>query len=421
MNKNFYHIWFISFKLLSERKRQTIVSIFGVGIGVTAFIVMASLMNGFQKYFIEQAIDLNAHITLKVKPEDVPDRIIKIYFGKNILANVLGSRPKDEKDKVVGYKEIIEKYSQNKDFIGVAPHLTTQGIVSYGTTIKSASVIGIDPKLERKTSVIDKFIENKRLDSLISDENSIIIGKLLAKDLGINELGKKVILTTPNGNVHLFKVVDFFNSGITNLDQTRVYVNIRVLQTLLNRPNEVNELIFKIKDVNKAEKLAKIINSETSYYTESWQFAYKNFLQIFKIQNYITYMIVFAILVVSAFGIFNIIMMMVMEKKKDIAILKAVGFEDEDVVKIFTLQGVIIGFLGYIIGAIIGYLLQEWLSGIQLDVEGLIRSKGFILDRSYLYYVYGFIFSIFFSILASFYPSYKASKLNPTDIFRSGG
>lgn len=421
MNKNFYHIWFISFKLLLERKRQTIVSIFGVGIGVAAFIVMASLMNGFQKYFIEQAIDLNAHITLKVKPQDIPDRIIKTYFGKDVLANVLGSRPKDEKDKIVGYKEIIEKYSQYKDFIGVAPHLTTQGIVSYGTTIKSASVIGIDPKLERKASVIDKFVENKKLDSLISDENSIIIGKLLAKDLGINELGKKVILTTPNGNTHLFKVVDFFNSGITNLDQTRVYVNIRVLQTLLNRPNEVNELIFKIKDINKAEKLAKLINSETGYYTESWQFAYKNFLQLFKIQNYITYMIVFAILVVSAFGIFNIIMMMVMEKKKDIAILKAVGFEDEDIVKIFTLQGTIIGFLGYIIGAILGYLIQEWLSSIQLDVEGLIRAKGFILDKSYFYYFYGFIFSIFFSILASFYPSYKASKLNPTDIFRSGG
>ena len=416
-----YHILFLALKFLVERKRQTFVSIVGVGIGVAAFIVMASLMNGFQKYFVEQAIDLNAHITLKTKPEDIPDRILKIYYGDKIIPVILGSKPPEKKDKITDYKFIIEKYSNNPDILGVAPHLVSQGILKYGTVEKSGSLIGIDPNLERKASVIDKFIENKRLDVLLADENSIIIGKLLAKDLGIYETGKKVILTTPNGNTHLFKVVDFFNSGITNLDQTRVYLNLRTLQTMLQRPNEVNELIFKIKDVNKAERLARLISQETGYYTESWQFAYKNFLQLFKIQNYITYMIVFAILVVSAFGIFNIIMMTVMEKKKDIAILKTVGYEDDEIIKIFTFQGVIIGFFGYIIGAILGYSIQEWLSSLRIDVEGLIRAKGFILDRSILYFVYGFVFSMFFSILASFYPSYKASKLNPVDIFRSGG
>ncbi|HEV09557.1 MAG TPA: ABC transporter permease, partial [Sulfurihydrogenibium azorense] len=216
------------------------------------------------------------------------------------------------------------------------------------------------------------------------------------------------------------KVVDFFESGITNLDQTRVYINLRTAQSILERPNEVNEIIFKLKNVNMAERLAKKIHNETGYYTESWQYAYKNFLKLFKIQNYITYMIVFAILVVSAFGIFNIIMMTVMEKKKDIAILKAVGYQENDIIKIFVYQGLIVGFSGYVIGSILGYGIQEWLSSLKIDVEGLVRAKGFILDRSMVYYLYGFFFSIIFSVLASFYPSYKASKLNPVDIFRSG-
>nr|BAU79762.1 putative ABC transporter [uncultured Aquificaceae bacterium] len=415
-----YHVLFLSLKLLFERKRQTLVSIAGVSIGVAAFIVMSSLMNGFQKYFIEQAIDLNAHITLKVKPENNPDEIIKLFFGRDTIAKVYGYKPKEKKDKITQYKEIIQTYSKNPDIIGVAPHLVSQAIIRYGTVEKAGNLIGIDPTLERKASVIDKFIVNKKLDTLLSDRNSIIVGKLLAKDLGIDELGKKVILTTPNGNQQIFKVVDFFDSGITNLDQTRIYINLRTAQSILERPNEVNEIIFKIKDVNKAERLSKQIQNQTGYYTESWQYAYKNFLKLFKIQNYITYMIVFAILVVSAFGIFNIIMMTVMEKKKDIAILKAVGYEESDIVKIFVYQGFIIGFLGYIIGSILGYAIQEWLSSIKIDVEGLVRSKGFILDRSVIYYIYGFLFSITFSVLASFYPSYKASKLNPVDIFRSG-
>lgn len=115
-------------------------------------------------------------------------------------------------------------------------------------------------------------------------------------------------------------------------------------------------------------------------------------------------MIVFAILLVSAFGIFNIIMMIVMEKKKDIAILMAIGYEKQDIVKIFTLQGIIDGLAGAVLGCLVGYGIQEWLSSINIDVEGLVRAKGFILDRSFSYYIYGVVFAFVFSLIASFYP-----------------
>ncbi|MGB9823317.1 ABC transporter permease [Thermodesulfovibrio sp.] len=413
------HIVFVTLKLLFERKRQTIVAIVGVSIGVGIFIAMASLMNGFQKYFIEQALDVNAHITLKVKDEFDKEKILKKVYGDNSYFKVYGAKPKELKDKIVDYKFLIEKYKKDKEIIGIAPHLTGQGIVKYGTVDKSASLIGIDPVMERKASVIDKFVLNKKLDMLISDKDSIIMGKLLARDLGVDEVGKKVIITSSYGITHLFKVVDFFESGITMLDQTRIYMNLKTLQTILNKPNEVNEIIFKIKDVYRANEIADRINRETGYYTESWQKAFRNFLQLFKIQNYITYMIVFAILVVSAFGIFNIIMMTVLEKKRDIAILKALGYENIDIIKIFVFHGIIIGFLGAILGCLLGYALQEFLASVNVSVEGLVKTKGFALDRNPLYFLYGILFAFTFSTLAAFYPSYKASKLNPVDIFRS--
>jgi len=413
------HIFFVTLKFLFERKRQTIVAIVGVSIGVGAFIAMASLMNGFQKYFIEQALDVNAHITLKIKDEPDKGKIIKLAYGDNVYYQVFGAKPKDLKDKVTDFKFIIAKYEKDKDIVGVSPHLTGQGIVKYGTIEKSASLIGIDPVLERTTSPIDRFTINKKLDTLITDRDSIIIGKLLARDLGIDELGKKVILTTPNGSTHLFKVTDFFESGITMLDQTRIYMNLKTLQTILNKINEVNEIVLRVKDVNKADEIADRINKDTGYYTESWKKAFRNFLQLFKIQNYITYMIVFAILIVSAFGIFNIIMMTVLEKKRDIAILKALGYEDSDIVKIFVFHGITIGFFGSLLGCLTGYLLQEFLASVNISVEGLVRTKGFALDRNPVYFLYGVLFAFFFSFIAAFYPSYKASKLNPVDIFRS--
>jgi lipoprotein-releasing system permease protein len=404
-----------------ERKRQAIVSILGVAIGVTAFIVMSSVMKGFQSYFIEQAVDVNAHITLKTEEQDESDRILRLAYGKNIVSRVLGSKPKDIKDKIVEYKFIIDKYQGGQGIIGVAPHLTGQAIIRYGTKEKSVSMFGIDPKLEVKASIINRFMELGKLDQISIDRNSIILGKLVAKDLGVKEVGKKITLIAPNGSIHILKVVDFFNSGITALDQTRAYLHLRALQSILDKPNQVNELIFKIRDVNQAESMAREISKDTGYYAESWQKAYSNFLQIFRMQSWITYMIVFAILVVSAFGIFNIMMMTVLEKKRDIAILKAMGFEDREITKIFVFQGLLIGLIGAVVGCIFGYALQQWLSSLRFELVGIIRAKGFILDRNPMYFVYGFIFAITFSFLASFYPSFKASRLFPVDIFRSGG
>lgn len=415
------YVRFLGLKLLKERKRQAIVSTLGVAIGVAAYISMSSMLQGFHSYFVEQAVDLNAHITLSTEQKDDSARILKIAYGKNFIPVVLGSKPKDEKDKITGYKFIIDKYSTNPEIIGIAPHLTGQAIVRYGTKEKSVSMVGIDANLERKASVIDRFMELGNLTQIASERRSIIMGKLVAEDLGIAQKGKKVNLMAPNGTIHILKVVDFFKSGITDLDDTRVYLNLRTLQTILNRQNEVNELIFKIKDVDKAEKLAGKISAETGYYAESWQRAYENFLQLFKLEQMITNIIVFAILVVSAFGIFNIMMMTVLEKKKDIAILKAIGYRSEEITKIFVFQGLLIGTVGGVLGCALGYLVREWLGSIQFEFEAIISTEGFIMDRDPIYFVYGFIFAVFSALLASFYPSHKASKLFPVDIFRSGG
>ena len=410
---------FIALKLLTERKRQALVSTLGVAIGVAAFISMSAVMNGFQLYFIRQAIDINAHITLKVQEEDDEGRILRAAYGDGVVADVLGSRPKELKDKIIGYNNFLNQYSSDPRVVGIAPHLTGEGIINYGTKDKGVSMIGVNPELERTASVVDDYLEHKNLDKLVTDRNSVILGKELAKDLGVKEIGKKVTIVSPAGGLYTLKVADFFDSGITSIDKTRVYFNMRTLQAILDKPNEVNELIVKLEDVDDAESIAKEMSRDTGYYAESWQRAFRNFLQIFKMQNMITYMIVFAILIVSAFGIFNIMMMTVLEKKKDIAILKAIGYEDREITKIFVIQGILVGFIGALLGCLLGYLIQEWLAALRFDIVGIIRTKGFVLDRRPAFFIYGFIFAMIFSFLASFYPSWRASKLFPVDIFRS--
>lgn len=405
------HVAFVAFKLLLERKRQTLVSVLGVSIGVSAFIVMSSLMIGFQSYFIQQVIDLEPHIRIKPREERTD-----FMFEEPVL--VLGERLK-EKDKILGWYEIMQSLEKHPEVLGVAPRLVSRGILKYGVKDKPVTLLGIDPQREPKASIIEKFLIHKNLKKLETNRTGVILGVLVAKSLGIQEKGKKLLLVAPNGQTLLVTVEDFFESGITNIDDARVYLNIKTLQSLLDRQGEANEIVVKIGDVNRAEKISRDFQEIIPYEVESWQRAYRNFLSIFKIQNTITYMIVFAILTVSAFGIFNIIMMTVLEKKKDIAILMAIGFTRRDVLLIFMVEGFVVGLLGALLGSVLGYGLQEYLESIKLDVEGLIRTKGFVLDRSPLFYLYALVFSLFFSLLASLYPSYRASRLNPVDIFRS--
>ncbi len=416
------HNLFVSFKLTVERKRQTVVALFGVAIGVAAFIVMTSLMRGFQKYFIQQALNINGHIKLSVEENYDDLRILrKVFKSGNYVFSVLGSKPKEKRYKIENFREILRRYSHNKEIVGISPHLVGTGVVVYGTKEKNASLVGIFPDLEEKTVSFKDYLKNGKLELLSANKNNIIIGIKLAKDLGVKNIGSKVNIVSPAGKVYTLKVIDFLNTGITEIDKTRIYMHIKKLQTLFQKPNEVNEIIFKIKDPEKAPELARKIEAETGYNAESWQEAFRNFLSLFRMQNYITYIIVFSILVVSAFGIFNIIMMTVLEKKRDIAILKAIGYEDRDITVIFALQGIFIGIVGGILGNILGFYILEWLETLKFEIEGIIRVKGFILDRNVMYHIFGFIFAFLFSFLSAFYPSYRASKLYPVDIFRSGG
>ncbi|MCS7198768.1 MAG: ABC transporter permease [Caldimicrobium sp.] len=410
-------VLFISFALLKKRKKQTMVTLLGVAISVSAFVVMSSIMFGFQKYFIQQVIDIEAHITIRPKEELAEDRLIRKFDNRSLI-KVYGNRPK-EKDRILGWKEIIRRLEQNPHILAVAPHLESKGVLKYGAKEKPVSIIGIEPSLEVRASVIERFLENKNLKALDTNRDSVIIGKVVARDLGLQEIYRKVVLSLPNGEIKMVKVVDFLNSGITNIDATRVYMPLKTLQALLGKVEEVNVLIVKIKDVNQAEAVAKALKKEIRYEVESWQRAYVNFLKLFKVQNLITYIIVLVIITVSAFGIFNIIMMTVMEKRKEIAILMAMGFTSKDITLIFLFTGLVTSILGGILGFLIAFGLLEYLSAIELDIEGLLRSKGFILDRSYTYYLLGFFLTLFFSLLASFYPAYRASKLDPVEIFKS--
>jgi lipoprotein-releasing system permease protein len=214
------------------------------------------------------------------------------------------------------------------------------------------------------------------------------------------------------------KVVGLFRTGIQNVDQAFGFALLKVNQVLQNRPNVVNQILVRLADVTRAEPLARRIESQFGDRSESWEEQNQNILTVFVIQNAIMYSVTGAILLVAAFGIYNIISTVVFEKTRDIAILKSLGFTEGDIQRLFLVQGIIAGIMGAIAGCILGALMIEALAQIRFGLETPAGNDRFILARDWRVYVAGSLFAVLAAGIASVIPARRASRLDPVQIVR---
>ena len=189
-------------------------------------------------------------------------------------------------------------------------------------------------------------------------------------------------------------------------------------QTLLNKKNVINEITLRTRDYLRAREIAAQVESLCGYKTESWQEASANFLKIFKIQQIITYFITGALLVVAAFGVLNILIMAVLERVNDIAILRSFGLSRGDIGIIYTMQGIVIGIVGASVGLVFAKLTIEGLRRIPVTLEGLIRTEGLLMSEHPSQYIQAFCAAIVVVLFASVYPAWRAAKYDPVEVIR---
>jgi lipoprotein-releasing system permease protein len=180
----------------------------------------------------------------------------------------------------------------------------------------------------------------------------------------------------------------------------------------------VNQLRLRIVDVTQAQEVARHIEARFGYRAEPWQEANANMLGIFVIQNAVMYSTVGAILIVACFGIFNVVSTVVYEKTRDIAILKSMGFAERDIRRIFVLQGFLVGVVGVACGWLLGFAIVEAMATLRFDIEGFVRTQGFILYRSPMHYALSGGFALGAAVFAAWLPARRAARVNPVDIVR---
>lgn len=400
---------------LRNRKRQTLVSVLGVAMGVGFFIAMAALMQGFHVYFISKVIDVWPHVVIKDEYRSAPPQPVQRLFNDGVVT-LYGLKPREEVRGIKDADTVLAELNRRSDLVA-APTLRGQVFLRYGSKDISATLVGIEIEHERRVSHLEKDLIAGSLNALHTAANGIILGDGVAKKIGA-VLNDTLSVISPAGVILKMKVVGIFRTGITPIDNFESYALLKKAQILQDRPNVINQIRIRLNDVDQAHSVASSIEARLGYRSESWEETYENILSIFVIQNGIMYSTVSAILIVAAFGIFNIISTVVHEKTRDIGILKSIGFEERDIRHIFLIEGLLVGLVGTLLGWALGYGLTRVLAAIRIHNEGFITAEGFILHYTFAHYLIAGSFALLSATFAAWLPARKAAHLNPVDIIR---
>jgi lipoprotein-releasing system permease protein len=407
----------IAIRYILRRPRQTIICMLGVAIGVAVFIAMNAMMKGFEVKFIDETVEGSGHAIVKNEPRETVAPFLDKVYGKDALIQLDRQKPQDKIAKIRNPGRLVAMIRHLDGVVAAAPDVTGDLVAVYGSKQIGVSVIGIDPReAVRVTSIGDKIVVGS-FERLGSTANGILLGDGLARVLGAN-LNDTITLTGPTGARTSSRVVGIFSTGVTPVDYTRGYMLLRDAQVLLDKENIISEITVKGTDPAQARALAAQIEAISGYKTESWQEANQNFLSIFVVQQAITLLIAAAIMVVAAFGVFNILTMSVMEKVGDIAIMRSYGLTRADIRNSFMLQGVMIGITGAILGTGLAKLIILGIRQLKFPVEGLVKAQGILMAERPSDYVTAAVAALCITLLAAFLPANRAARFNPVDILR---
>jgi len=400
---------------LITRKRQSVVSILGVALGVGFFIGASSMLAGSQQDFVDKLVDSAPHVLMKDEYRNPPVQPVERLYGKGAV-ELRNLKPRETVRGIKNGMGTIEALARLPG-VEVAPGLTGQVILHFGGKDAASAITGIDPERESRVSKLATDLVAGKLVDLQTAGNGIIVGTGLAAKLGLT-IGDTVTVTAPAGVILKMKITGLTRTGNLQVDQTQSYTLLKKAQVLLERPNVINQIRLRLADVEQARQVAASIEARYGYWTESWQEANEDILGLLTIRNIIMYTIVGAILVVASFGIFNVISTVVYEKTRDIAILKSMGFERGDILRIFVLEGLLVGLTGTLIGWAVGTGIIVGMGSIRLQLTGIVEMQRFVMDTSPFHFLVSAGFAVLSSTFASWLPARKAAAVRPVDILR---
>jgi lipoprotein-releasing system permease protein len=279
---------------------------------------------------------------------------------------------------------------------------------------------GIDLSAQLQATDLRSYMISGDLADFGQKSSGLLLGSLLAQRMHA-QVGDTVSIMGPGGVTRSFEVCGIFRTGDNMIDDKRGFVHLRVAQSLLDKPSEVSFIIVKLRDPDRAPQLAAHLEELLEHRSRSWQEREHGNLQIFKAIRYSAALTVSTIIVLAGFGIFNILTLMVLEKVREIAILRSMGYRRGDISAIFLWQGLLIAVIGSTLGCVLGAALTWGVSRIPIKMRGFFATEHFLVYWSWYHYLAAIAIAFGGVFLASYFPARRAAKLAPVTILRGSG
>ncbi len=398
---------FVALRFLREGRAQTLLILAGVSLGVAVIVFLSALIGGLQRTLIEQTLGSQAHITLR--PPDEAAR--PLTAGDGVLHQF--DPPAQRLRAIDQWQQVLGLVEGTAGVTAVSPSAAGAAFAARGNASRSVVLRGIAPESYVRIVDVPKAIVagEWRLRGA-----EAAIGTELATQLGVS-VGDKIRVTTPEGGAASFVVSGIFELGNRDVNGRWVLVPLRAAQTLLDLVGGASAIELKVEEIFEAETLAQSLQRRTGLVADSWMKLNAQLLVALRSQDSSKSMIQVFVVLAVALGIASVLIVSVVQKSKEIGILKAMGTPTRKVMRIFLLQGGIVGFAGAGVGCAVGFLLAKFFESLVKNPDG---SPRFPADLGPEVYAGAAAVAVGVGLLAAVAPARRAAKLDPATVIRNG-
>ena len=408
MNKWIPIEWLAALRFLGEGRMQTWFIVGGVAIGVGVIVFMSALLEGMQANIFRRVLSSQPHIVIS-RPKDVARPLRAARPGEILAANV--QKRSQRLASLDQWRKVREQMRKRSDVVAVSPTVSGPGFVIRGDASQSVTLIGIDPQQYVKIVPLpDKIVAGAfRLTT-----TDMIVGAQLADDLGVR-VGDKLRVSTASGTSETLSIVAIFDLGSKGVNQRNVYVELATAQSLLNLVGGVSSIDVTVVDPFQADVIAQQIGEETGLLAESWIRTNNQFFLGLNAQKFSSYLIrVFVGLSVAA-GIASVLVVSVVQRSREIGILRAMGGSRGQILSVFLIQGATVGLLGSLVGSMLGTLLLEvW----RLAARNPDGTPMFAVTVDDGLYAWAAVLATLTGLVAAVTPAVRAARLDPVVAIR---
>ncbi|MGA8054958.1 MAG: ABC transporter permease, partial [Burkholderiales bacterium] len=354
--------WTIALRFLREGRMQTLLIIAGVTVGVGVVLFITALVQGLQTSLVNRTLGTQAHIV--VFP---PEEVARPALDRDTNAVAARVEPRAQRLRSIDqWESLLGTIAAAPGVIAVSPMVSGPAFASRGTASKSVAILGVDPERYLRIVHIDEDLLAGRF---LVTGTSGAIGFELAKDLGVT-VGDKIRLSTPLGREDVITVTGTFDVGVKELNRRWVFTTMKLAQTLLDLPGGVTNIDLTVSEIFAADRTAQVIADATGLRAESWMQTNAQLLAAFRNQNVSTLTIRTFVTLIVALGIASVLVVSVVQKQKEIGILRAMGASRGAILRVFLLQGALVALAGSVLGSALAVAMVETFAKLFKNADG---------------------------------------------------